>query len=219
VRDKEAMSLAVGSYRGLQRGKRENSPSKGMITVIKAAAGDENTLAQEALHHHLSTEEIREAAKHYLLRMLLDPERQGIRLLGLADDAKETEIKDHKRWLLKWLHPDRNPNSWEQALFHRVNAIKIEAVKIDGQKPAPTMVPTDRKHHSVQIEKRRKFQRHRLVPSETRKRDTSARRLLFQFAKPVLASAIIAATIIITYSMRDSLQAMSVELLNSLMSS
>ena len=44
------------------------------------------------------------------------------RLLGLHEQASYDDIRSNKRLLLKWLHPDRNHNSWETKLFHRVQA-------------------------------------------------------------------------------------------------
>jgi hypothetical protein len=35
------------------------------------------------------------------------------------EDATAVQLRDHKRLILKWLHPDRNRNSWETKLFKR----------------------------------------------------------------------------------------------------
>lgn len=41
-------------------------------------------------------------------------------VLALPQNWSSQDVREHKRWMLKWLHPDRNPSAWEANLFHRV---------------------------------------------------------------------------------------------------
>jgi hypothetical protein len=196
--EREAMDLAIEALRSPLSKKRSplRGPPRGMLTVIKAAAGDETTLAHHADAHGLDQDQVKEAAKHYLLPLLLNPENKGLSMIGLADSASETEFKDHKRWLLKWLHPDRNPNTWEQALFLKVSSTKFEvapkSVTVD-QSPPP--FPTAAKGLAQPHPRRRKPNPRARAPVEVRRRDTSARRLLFRFSKPIMASLFLAAAL------------------------
>jgi hypothetical protein len=125
----DGMFVAVEAYRAPSRFRKNSSQIvfAQMLTVIKAAAGDEKTLAEQTALYRMSARELQEAAKHFLLLQLLNSDARGNRLLGLPDDATPAELKDHKRWLLKWLHPDRNPSTWEQKLFHRVSDFQQES--------------------------------------------------------------------------------------------
>jgi hypothetical protein len=198
--EQQAMLHAVEALRTPSRYRKvvTNDLPIGMLAVIKIAAGDEKLLAENAQIYRLPSEQVQEAAKHFLLRVLLDPESHGLRLLGLNEGASEGEIKDHKRWLLKWLHPDRNPSKWEQALFHRVNAIKIETKEL-------SRLPAAQKKKSDQRNSRRHIRQRMWTPVDNRRKDTSTRRLLFRLSKPLLASTAFVVTIIWLYSMRDSL--------------
>jgi hypothetical protein len=123
----DAMVVAIESYKIPTRQKhvRRSQLPNNMLEVIKAAAGDSETISRWAMSYKMRDDELQEAAKHYLLRLLLAPDTSGLRLLGLQEGALPDEVKSHKRWLLKWLHPDRNPNQWERSLFLKVNAVAI----------------------------------------------------------------------------------------------
>jgi hypothetical protein len=171
------------------------------LTVLKAAAGDEATLAQQAQFHNTDAKLVHEAARHYLLTLLMDPKNRGLRIIGLADDASESEIKDHKRWLLKWLHPDRNSNAWEQALFHKVSAAKAEHPKDIlnevGLTKSDIHSSSPRKRNSPKVNKV-------WQATESRKRDVSVRRMVFQFLKPIVLCVAIVGVLIWSYSAHNS---------------
>jgi hypothetical protein len=103
----------------------------GMLDIIKAAAGDEDTLNVFSEQKNLSAEQIKQASQFYLQKLLTTAGADNHRKLGLDYGATSLQIKDHKRWLLKWLHPDRNPSKWESLLFVEVGkaAVQIEALK------------------------------------------------------------------------------------------
>jgi hypothetical protein len=196
--EQQAMFQAVEAFRSPSRNKQHktsNLPS-GMLTVIKVAAGDEKLLAENAEVFQLAPEQIQEAAKHFLLKALLNPESRGLRLLGLNEGASETEIKDHKRWLLKWLHPDRNPSTWEQALFHKVKAVKTDLNEI----PRSMVVAKLDERFSRKHQHRRMW-----AQVESRRKDTSVRRILLRLSGPILVSTMFAAAIVWIYSARNTL--------------
>lgn len=49
-----------------------------------------------------------EAARFYLQQLLFRPEADCYRILGLRQGASRVTARTHMRWLLQWLHPDRN---------------------------------------------------------------------------------------------------------------
>lgn len=66
------------------------------------------------------------------------------RCLGLAPDADPALAKEHHRLLIKWLHPDRNPEA--QVLAERVNAAwqALKAGALPVAVPRPMAAPPPR---------------------------------------------------------------------------
>jgi hypothetical protein len=60
-----------------------------------------------------------EAARFYLQQVLLRPDADSYRVLGLAPGASRELARRHMRCLLQWLHPDVN-RDWDSAYAHRV---------------------------------------------------------------------------------------------------
>jgi hypothetical protein len=61
-----------------------------------------------------------EAARFYLQQVLFRPEADCYRILGIERGASRETARNHMRWLLEWLHPDRNGNSWDAVYAERV---------------------------------------------------------------------------------------------------
>ena len=61
-----------------------------------------------------------EAARFYLQQVLLRPDADCYRVLGIEPAAPRATAREHMRWLLEWLHPDRNSNSWDAVYAERV---------------------------------------------------------------------------------------------------
>ena len=100
-----------------------------VLTVIRIAAGGDIEPDKFGPDQKRRASDIREASVFFVQQILFHPQADAYRLLGLRPGADFKQVQDHKRMLLKWLHPDRNPNKWEQVLFQRVvnAAAEIEA--------------------------------------------------------------------------------------------
>ena len=61
-----------------------------------------------------------EAARFYLQQVLFRPDADCYRILGIEPTASRSTARSHMRWLLQWLHPDRNKNSWDAVYAERV---------------------------------------------------------------------------------------------------
>ncbi|HEU4662461.1 MAG TPA: DnaJ domain-containing protein, partial [Dokdonella sp.] len=59
--------------------------------------------------------------RFYLQQALFDPGTDAYRVLGLAPDAPAERVRQHYRWLQRWLHPDRLGDEWESVYAKRVN--------------------------------------------------------------------------------------------------
>ena len=141
--NRQAIDVALMIYRRptLVRATQEAPLPEGMLTVIRIAAGAEVEAGIISLDRARNAEEAREAAVFFLQLVLFRPKSTSYRLLGLAADANVEQVREHKRWLLKWLHPDRNPNKWESTLFRRVaKAAEDLEQRLDRAAPAPATV-------------------------------------------------------------------------------
>jgi hypothetical protein len=107
------IAVDVFSQPLLARQIQRNPLPDGMLEVIQIAAGhiqsDKKHLTQEA-------------AVFFLQQVLVSRDNDNFRQLGLNPGASLELVREHRRWLLKWLHPDRNHNKWESTLFARVNS-------------------------------------------------------------------------------------------------
>lgn len=118
----QAIDAALNIYRrpNLVRTERRKALPDDILSLIRIASGGD--VAPEFLtpERAKSEAEVRDASVFYIQQVLLSPKSDEFRQLGLTDQATLQQISEHKRYMLKWLHPDRNPNRWESALFQRV---------------------------------------------------------------------------------------------------
>ena len=92
-----------------------------VLDVVRIAAGDSNAAGQGAEATGADPAEVTEAAAFYLQQLLFAPGTDSYRVLGVNPGADDSRIKEHYRWLVRWLHPDRNPDEWEALYADRVN--------------------------------------------------------------------------------------------------
>ena len=119
--------------------KRELFPH-GMLNVIKIAGGDDTTLQNCAEATGFEPASLMEACRWYLIQMLYHKSKSELQLLGLNPGASLEDIRQHKRWLAKWLHPDRNANVWETKFFHKVERAGTSLMSV--AKAVGTSLPT-----------------------------------------------------------------------------
>jgi len=108
---------AMPSLAGLMQ--REPLP-QGVLDVIRIAARCPETWERTVTMTGQEPETLRDAAVLYLQTALFFPSADNYRVLGVAVDAPRDEIRQHLRWLMLWLHPDRQLNSWESTFAERV---------------------------------------------------------------------------------------------------
>lgn len=124
VSQTEALTRALALYRQpvlAQDMKRKPLP-EGIIDLLRIAAEGEETAERFADISGSSAPELYQAAILFLQTIVFHQSASDLRLLALNNSNSSQKLRDHKRLVLKWLHPDRNPNSWESKLFLRVQA-------------------------------------------------------------------------------------------------
>ncbi len=121
--DRQAIDIACDLYHRplMAREVRGQTLPPGMLDVIKIAAGETPGRDGRLLSAALVPEQRQQAAAFFLQQALFQTRSDDWRLLGLSPGASREQIREHKRWLLKWLHPDRNPSKWESQLFLKVS--------------------------------------------------------------------------------------------------
>lgn len=91
----------------------------GIAQLIRIAIDPGSVSISQAQRQDFNDEQIKAAAAAYLKGVCLFPGSQGLRVLGLNDASDNKIMLEHRRLLLKWLHPDRNPEN--RHLAERVN--------------------------------------------------------------------------------------------------
>jgi hypothetical protein len=94
----------------------------GVLLVIRIAAGDDVALLQAASANGEPPAALREAATLYLQQALFCDGADSYRVLGVHPSAPQALIKTHRRWLARWLHPDRDGDDWQTIYMKRVNS-------------------------------------------------------------------------------------------------
>lgn len=117
-----------------------------VLPLIRVAAGCRKTCEALAAASGREPRLIAEAALFYLEQLLFRTEGDPWRTLGVSSDASREERREHMRWLMKWLHPDRNRHEWESVFAARVTAawaaIERGEARI-GEETAPATAPTE----------------------------------------------------------------------------
>jgi hypothetical protein len=104
---------------------------EGLKVLLRIVAeGEWRDGSTEHVYARSNAETVRAASATFLITVLFGRKTNPYRVLGLPPGAPLGEVREHKRLLLKWLHPDRNPEARDhQAYLARI----IEAAEtIEG---------------------------------------------------------------------------------------
>lgn len=112
--------LLFRAPRSARPGPDERLP-EGMLTLLRIVAGEEQAMAQAQEHAGESAQVLRESAGFYIQQVMFAQGSSSYRVLGVDPDVPDERIREHFRWLARWLHPDRNPDDWETVYSERVN--------------------------------------------------------------------------------------------------
>lgn len=139
----DALALAVRLYRspGLARSIRRSPLPGGVILVIRIAAGCPTSCAQAVETTGLDEQSLTRIATLYLLVALFGEDADAHRTLGIVPGSPSEEVQDHRKWLLKWLHPDRNRNPALAGLSVRVLAASAHIATLPPPEPIAAPEP------------------------------------------------------------------------------
>jgi len=88
----------------------------GVLTLLRIAAGDGEAENVAAASIDRPPETVRQAATFFIEQILFAPDANSYRVLGAAPQASAGELRRNVALLLRWLHPDRDPDG-ERAVF------------------------------------------------------------------------------------------------------
>jgi hypothetical protein len=130
-----------------------------VIELIRIAAASPEACQVAAAHTGQPKPVVIEAARFYLQQVLFRPDADCHRVLGIEPSASRATARDHMRWLMEWLHPDRNNNSWDAVYAERVLKAWREVSSANGctVKPSFPSAPA-----SSKTKKKRRIQTIRL---------------------------------------------------------
>ena len=143
-------ALLLQKQPGLAAAFRQAALPDGMAVLIRLASDEGGRRKDLAQLLELDEGNLQSAATEYLLSICLYPGSDDLRTLGLNPSADLGMAKDHHRLLLKWLHPDRNPDN--QVFAERVNQawsalkkrVKANPVAAADSRDVPDAPPSGR---------------------------------------------------------------------------
>jgi DnaJ-like protein len=92
----------------------------GVLTLLCIAAEDEEATRQAIAATGRSRETLREAAAFFIEQILFCPDADSYRVLGARPEASNGELRHNMALLLRWLHPDHDPQAERSVFASRV---------------------------------------------------------------------------------------------------
>ena len=88
----------------------------GVLVLLHIVAGDSEAERAAAVATDRSPEVVRRAAAFFVEQILFAPEADSYRVLGAIPQATSADLRRNLGLLLRWLHPDLDPQG-ERAIF------------------------------------------------------------------------------------------------------
>jgi hypothetical protein len=150
------------------------------LVVIRIAAECVETSEVAARRVGVRQTALRQACIFYVQQILLASDSDCFRVLGVAPGAPRKQMREHLRWLMKWLHPDGNQDQWESVYAERV----LRAWREAGSGDMPTVPAVSRPlvQRRPLAKRTRPVQRWVRVPLEAEARRAVRRRRLIAAA-------------------------------------
>lgn len=113
-------ALAARQSPGLFVRFRDRPLPQDIALLLRIAANETEACEQACASSGEPRRIVVEAAVLYIQQVMFHPESNSYRVFGVDVDALEGKIREHRRWLLRWLHPDRSSDSWNGVYVNRV---------------------------------------------------------------------------------------------------
>jgi hypothetical protein len=122
--DKMALKIAIDLMHvpSQVRLVRSEALPDGVLILLRIAAGDAEAERIGALAVDRSAAVLRQAATFFVEQILFAPNADSYRVLGAAPQATAAELRRNVGLLLRWLHPDLDPQGARSIFARRVTA-------------------------------------------------------------------------------------------------
>lgn len=94
----------------------------GVLVLLRIAAGDAEAEQAAAALIDRSRDVVRQAATFFIEQILFAPNADSYRVLGAGPQANAAELRRNVALLLRWLHPDLDPQAERSIFAGRVTA-------------------------------------------------------------------------------------------------
>ncbi|MDQ0393061.1 hypothetical protein [Labrys monachus] len=127
-----ALQSAIALFREPTRVKHSRSRDlpDDISFLLRVVSGDEQAIEEAALLSQRSTDFVIAASEFFIEQILFAPNADSYRCLGATPDASREKLRWHMVMLLKWLHPDTQPEETRAVLAVRVtkawNSVKTQ---------------------------------------------------------------------------------------------
>lgn len=109
----------------------------GILPLLQIMGGSQEALDSAVALHQTTPDRIVRAVRFYLEQVMMHARADDYRLLGGTPGTELDELREHRRWILRWLHPDRSETEWEQEQFVRVCDAWGRIVRHEAVLPPP----------------------------------------------------------------------------------
>ncbi len=149
----EAIQAALALFREPARIAefRERPLPEDVGQIIRIAAGESAGIDEAVESTGESSETLLDASIFYLQQILFAANGDSYRALGVTKDAPQELLREHHRWLMRWLHPDRNSDGWEVVYADRVNAAWQDLKTPQRRADYDTRAPVEENHLALAV--------------------------------------------------------------------
>jgi hypothetical protein len=166
MRDAMAVRTAIDLMRVPSRvriARSEPLPS-GVHTLLCIAVGEQTEVSAAIASTGRSCDVVQDAAGFFIEQILLHPKADSYRVLGASSDATTAELRRNMALLMRWLHPDLDPQGRRSMFASRVT------LAWNDLKTAERRAAYDRQNYSpatkiTRIKSRKSSRRTRLAVS------------------------------------------------------
>jgi hypothetical protein len=133
------LALDLARMPGLARSSGAPAVPPNVVEIMRIAASSMEACEVAVAKTGEPSAVLIEAARFYLQQVLFRPDADCYRILGIKPSASRETARNHMRWLLEWLHPDRNKNSWDAVYAERVLKAWREVSAANGSNFRPSL--------------------------------------------------------------------------------
>jgi DnaJ domain len=92
----------------------------GLDKLLGIAAGEQTEISAAMASTGRSCDVVKDAAAFFIEQILLHPNADSYRVLGASSDATTAELRRNMALLMRWLHPDADPQGRRSMFASRV---------------------------------------------------------------------------------------------------